>query len=281
MLDFLLSPFKAVYNLDTYLKATKQSVGKTLLFLLYILILFSVLFLAVLSIRTPDLKPFFEQIAEQVAQVIPEMTVKDGKLTANNGEYYEINLNELYKDNGNIPEGLNQKIVFDTERTEPVYPTQLQQEGIGILVTGKEVYLVSNGQVDVRTFDFDKDLNATIDGQYILDNKDEIVQLITKLVNTITIIVMPFIMAFLMLVLLIIAIIAVAVAQLFTRADVSFGEVCSICCYLLAPALFFSLIVYSVPFTIPFVPVLWFLLFMIYSQFILNKIKFHKNNDEE
>ncbi|MBR4508706.1 MAG: DUF1189 family protein [Elusimicrobiaceae bacterium] len=286
MLDFLLSPFKALYNLNTYLKAIKQNVWKTLLFLVYLLVFFSVLFFAVLAIKTPSLTPFFEGIAEQVAQVVPEIRVKDGRLSANNDEYYEITFDKMFQNidqdiTGVPPQAFDQKIVFDTARTEPVYPTKMQQENIGVLITDTEIYILANGQLEVRKLEINKNENISIDRQYILDHKTEIVQLINKIIVMMAVITTPFVIGFFMVIFLILAIIAVAISQLFVRADVSSGDVCSICCYLLAPVFFFLLITFILPFNIPFLGLICFVICIIYAQLILNKIKFYKKTDEE
>ncbi len=286
MLDFLLSPFKAIYSLDTYIKATKQNVWKTLLFLVYLLALTSFLFLAVLAIKTPPLTPFFEQITEQIAQVIPDIQVKDGRLIANNDEYYEISLDQMLTDNAKesdilSQQGFDQKIVFDTARTEPVYPTKLQQENIGVLITDKAVYTLANGRMEVREFSINKDENLSINGQYIRDNKDQIISFINKIILMVAVITTPFIIGFFMVLFLILALIAVAISQLFVKAEVSFGDVCSICCYLLAPIFLFLLIVAILPFNIPLLGLICFVICIIYAQFILNKIKFLANTNKE
>ncbi|MBQ4493391.1 MAG: DUF1189 family protein [Elusimicrobiaceae bacterium] len=270
MADFLLSPFKAIYNLNTYIKATKQSFWKTLLFLVYLLVAFSILFFAVILIKTPPLTPFFKEITEQVAQVMPDIEIKDGKLTANNGQLYEF-----------TPEGLDQKIVFDTSRTEPVYPTQIVQEGIGILITDTTIYMVRDGQVQSYDMNLDKNTNITLNGQYILDNEEEIINYIKRVLFLAAVLLIPFMVLFLMGFLIILAIIATAISQLFVKAEVSFGDVCSICCYLLAPAFLFFFLVIILPFNIPFVWPICFVLFMVYSQFILNKIKAEQSKTNE
>ncbi len=290
MLDFLFSPFQAIYSLNTYLKAIKQSVWKTLLFLVYILVLFSILFYASVMFKTPSLTPFFKQITEQVAQVVPEISVKDGKLTANNNEYYEIDLrklinpealNKAYENpNANL-EAIEQKVVFDTGRTEPVYPTQLKQENIGALITDNAIYVLQNGRMEVYEFNFDKNLNVNLDSKYILDNESVIVDYMNKFVKIVILLSVPFVVAFLMVMFMILALISIAICQLFVRAKVSFGDVCSICCYLLAPILFFLLIVLLLPFNIPLLGLICFIICFVYGQLILNKIKIQQNTIKE
>ena len=290
MLDFLFSPFKAIYSLDTYIKAIKQSAWKTLLFLVYLLVLFSLLFFAAVMIKTPPLTPFFKQITEQVAQVVPEISVKDGKLSANNDEYYEIDpiqlmgaeaANKIYENpNANI-EGIEQKIVFDTGRTEPVYPTQLKQEKIGVLITDKVAYVLQNNRMEAYEYNFDKKTDIKIDGKYIMDNEPTIVGFMNRFVKLVMLISVPFVVGFFMVFFIILAIIAVAISQLFARAEISFGDVCSISCYLLAPILFFVFITFLLPFNIPLHGLICFIILIIYGQFILNRIKYQQNTNKE
>ena len=288
MLDFLLSPFKAVYNLNTYTKAIKQSAWKTLLFLVYLLVMFTALFLAVIAIKTPSLTPIFEKSTEQVAKIMPDIEVKDGRVIANNDEYYEITMEDLLDPNDydyrDIPQQiLDQKIVFDTARTEPVYPTKMQQENISVLITDKTVYMLANGQVETRDFKINKDETFSINGQYLLENKDKIVQIINKVIVTSVIIITTILIAFFMAITMILAIVAVAISQLFTRTNLYFGEVLSISCYLLAPAFFLLLIGFILLLDI-FNIILWticFAMLMFYAQLILNKIKFHERTDED
>ena len=270
MLDFLFSPFKALYSLDTYIKATKQEVWKTILFLFYLLILFSFLFCGGIIVRTAPLTPLLQEITRQVALITPEIQIKDGKLSANNGEYYEIE-----------PTGLDKKIVFDTARTEPVYPTQLLQQNIAILVTDKTMYIAKENQVQSYDFNFDKNQNFTLNTQYILDNQTTIISFIKRFLFFAVLFAMPIAIGFFMFLLMVLAIIATAISQLFAKTQITFGNVCSICCYLLAPGLFFFLLVLLLPFDIPLVWFFCFAIFMVYAQFILNKIKFNQNKIDE
>lgn len=260
MKEILLAPFKAIYNLDIYIKAIKQSVWRTLLFLVYLFVLSSVLFFAGIALKTPSLTPFLQDLTEQIAQMTPDIEVKNGIINANNGEYYEIS-----------PEGFDKKIVFDTERTEPIYPTQMMNENIAILVTAQTIYIFQQDQM--QTYNLKEDINFTINKNFIIDNQSSIIRQMKTFIFWIAVFVIPIIVLLLMFILMILAIVATAISQLFIKADISFGEVCSICCYLLAPALFLLFLITISPFMIPFTWLICFVLFMVYSQFILNKIK--------
>lgn len=258
MLDFLSSPFKAIYNLDTYIKATKQSVWRSLSFLIYTIVLTSILFFVGVLIKTPALTPILQEITTKVAQSIPDIEIKNGVITANNGAYYEIK-----------PEDFDKKIVFDTSRTEPVYPTQMQQNNIAIFVTAKTIYIDQQGRTQI--YNLSEDTNFTLNEQVIMDNQDEIIKTIKKFLYLIALFSLPIITVVFMFILMILAILACAISQLFLKAEVSFGDICSICCYMLAPALFLIFIAFLL--NIPFVWVICFVLFMIYSQLVLTKIK--------
>lgn len=264
MSELLLSPFKAVYDLNVYIKATKQSVGKTLLFLLYLFILTSLLMLAIIVIRTPSLTPALKDLTTKIAEYTPNIEAKNGILNANDGEYYEV-----------TPEGFDQKIVFDTSRTEPVYPTQMQQDGIVVLVTSNAIYV--NQENEMKVYNFKNDLNFSINKNLVLNNQDKIIHNIKLFLFWFVALAIPVVVFFMMMILMILAVIACAVSQLFVKAEVSFGEVCGICCYLIAPALLLILLVMLLPFPIPLVWLICFVMFMVYAQFILNNIKAQKN----
>jgi hypothetical protein len=268
MVEFLLSPFKAIFNLDTYVKATKQTAGKTVLFLAYLFVLTCLLFVAGVFIKMPPLTPTLEKITDNIAQVIPNIEVKNGVITANNNEYYEI-----------TPEGLNQKIVFDTGRTEPIYPTQMAQEDIAILVTSKDVNLLQ--QDNIQTYGLSENANFSINKDFFTENKNLIVETIKKYLILSVFLAMPVVVFLIMLILMILALLAMVIDLLFAKTTLSFGNVFSICCYLLAPVLFFLFIAIILPFNIPYVWLICFVLFMIYSQFILIKMKTQKQAEAE
>jgi len=300
MIDFLISPFKAVFDIDTYIKATKQSPWKTLLFLFYLLVLTSLFCFAFFFIKMPPLTPFLDQVITEFAHSLPDIKIEKGSITANNDGYYEIDLKNVLTNTGNnnffdedfLSEDNNRKIVFDTARTEPVYPTQLENEGVILLVTGKNVYSISQGQM--KTFSPKEDLSITLNEQFLLSNKSEIIKNIKDILFAIFLIIVPIILFITMIIFLILALIACALSQLFARAEVFFGDLMTIACYLLAPVMLLLCVIIVLPFSIPMVPWLWIICFalcMIYSQFILTKIKIQKaqansainneNNDEE
>ena len=82
MKEILLAPFKTIYNLDIYIKAMKQNVWRTLLFLVYLFVLSSVLFFAGIALKTPSLTPFLQDLTEQIAQMTPDIEVKNGIINA-------------------------------------------------------------------------------------------------------------------------------------------------------------------------------------------------------
>lgn len=294
MIDFLISPFKAVFDIDTYIKATKQSPWKTLLFLFYLLVLTSLFCFAFFFIKMPPLTPFLDQVITKFAHTLPNIEIKNGTITANNNKYYEIDLedvlthidNNKFFDEDLFSDDIKHKIVFDTARTEPVYPTQLENEGVALLVTGKNVYSISKGQMQINSPR--EDLNLTLNEQFLLSNKDEMIKNIKSVILAVSLIIVPVIVFFIMIIFLVLAILACYIVQLFfARAEVPFGDMMSIACYLLAPVMILLCIIIVLPFSVPMVPFICFALCMIYSQFILTKIKIQKaqenfaQNDDE
>lgn len=294
MIDFLISPFKAVFDIDTYIKATKQSGWKNLLFLFYLLVLTSLFCFAFFFIKMPPLTPLLDQVITKFAHTLPNIEIKNGTITANNNEYYEIDLedvlthidNNKFFDEDLFSDDIKHKIVFDTARTEPVYPTQLENEGVALLVTGKNVYSISKGQMQINSPR--EDLNLTLNEQFLLSNKDEMIKNIKSVILAVSLIIVPVIVFFIMIIFLVLAILACYIVQLFfARAAVPFGDMMSIACYLLAPVMILLCIIIVLPFSVPMVPFICFALCMIYSQFILTKIKIQKaqenfaQNDDE
>lgn len=261
MLDFLLSPFKALYNVDTYIKAAKQSFGKNFLFLIYLTIFMSVLFLTGISLKIPPMDPFLREFITELAEVIPDITITDGIISAGDGEYIEI------QPEGNLP-----KVVFETNRTEPVYPTQMQQKNIAIFVTSEKIYMTTNGQF--KTHQLDKKINTVLNKQFFLDNQENIIENIKKFMILMALLVIPLIVLFMIGVSYVLAIVALVVAQVSAKTKFSFTNFMGISCYLISPALFFVFLVLIVlPFNIPAVWFFCFIILMIYSKLILTKVK--------
>ncbi len=261
MLDFLLSPFKALYNVDTYIKAAKQSFGKNFLVLIYLTIFMSVLFLTGISLKIPPLDPFLKEVITEVAEVIPDIKITDGIISAGNGEYIEIQPEE------NLP-----KVVFETNRTEPVYPTQMQQKNIAIFVTSEKIYMTTNGQF--KTHQLDKKINTVLNKQFFLDNQESIIENVKKFMLLMALLVIPLIVLFMVGVSYVLAIVALVVAQVSAKTKFSFTNFMGISCYLISPALFFVfLVLIVIPFNIPAVWFFCFIILMIYSKLILTKVK--------
>ena len=261
MVDFLLSPVKAIYNLDTYIKATKQSFGKTLLFLIYLIVLTSIVFFVGILVRTPSLDPFLDETITQIAEVTPVIEIKDGKIKANDGEYIEIQLDP------EMP-----KVAFETSRTEPVYPTQMEKNNIAIFVTGEKIN-ISSGGGNVKIIPINNKINQTITKEYILENKAKMIETIKTFLFWGFLFAMPVIIAFFAAILFVLAVIASAIESMLARANVSFGDVLCICCYMLAPALAFIFLVVIIPLNIPLIWLICFVIFMLYSQLVFTKMK--------
>ena len=269
MKDFLLSPFKAIYNLDTYIKATKQSFGKILLFLIYLIALSSILFFVGIIVRTPPLDPVLRDITVKIAEITPNIEITNGIIKAEDGQYIEIQ-----------PDASFPKVVFETNRTEPVYPTQMEQDGIAAFITAENIYIASgNGQI--KAVQLDKKLNTTINKEFILTNQDNIILSVKQFLFYLLLLIMPIVITFFTLILFVLAIVAAAISQMFAKADVSFWDVVRICCYLLAPALIFLFIVIIIPLNIPLIWLICFIIFIVYSQLIFTKIKMLGAKEED
>ncbi len=261
MTDFLLSPIKAIYNLDTYIKATKQSFGRILLFLIYLIVFTSIVFFVGILVRTPSLDPFLDETITQIAEVTPVIEIKDGTIKANDGEYIEVQLDP------EMP-----KVAFETNRTEPVYPTQMEKDNIAIFVTGEKIY-ISSGNGNVKIVPINNKINQTITKQYILENKADMIKTIKSFLFWGFLFAMPAVIIFFSIILFVLAFIAAAISQMFIRTESSFWDIVRICCYMLAPALLFIFIVVMIPLNIPLIWFICFVIFMTYSNLVFTKIK--------
>jgi|GEM_PF-3446192 Protein of unknown function (DUF1189). len=261
MTDFLLSPIKAIYNLDTYIKATKQSFGRILLFLIYLIVFTSIVFFVGILVRTPSLDPLLDETITQIAEVTPVIEIKDGTIKANDGEYIEVQLDP------EMP-----KVVFETNRTEPVYPTQMEKNNTAIFVTGEKIHIFSGGG-NVKTVPVNNKINQTITKEYILENKADMIETIKTFLFWGFLFSMPFVIIFFSIVLFVLAFAAAAISQMFIRTESSFWDIVRICCYMIAPALLFIFIVIMIPLNIPLIWLICFVIFMTYSNLIFTKIK--------
>ena len=69
------------------------------------------------------------------------------------------------------------------------------------------------------------------------------------------------------------AIISAVILLISTKADVSFWDIVRICCYMIAPALFFIFIAIMIPLKIPLIWFICFVIFTTYSNLVFTKLR--------
>lgn len=252
---FFISPIKAIYSIQFYLKVIKESLWKAFLFLFYLCVLGSVFITFYIPAK---IKPVIDQSVEQTAQIIPDITIDNGVISANGDKRTEI-----------APEALNgYKVVFDTASTEPGYPTQMQKENILIYVNKNTAYMAYNGQFQENTIP--STTNLTLNKQTLLDNKTAIVSFLSNILTVI------FIFAFLLgvLFLTVIAVLVVFIISSSAKQKIPFKQILIIAIYLQAPILALDLILTLLPFTITGMNVILSLvIFVVYSNLIFAALR--------
>lgn len=254
-----LGPVKALYNVKYYLAGLNQSVWKAILFNLYLFFI-TALFVIVITFFTG--KPVTDNLIDNIAQYTPDITVQQGVVTVNNDEPLLIEPKEL--------QGFN--ILFDTGRTEPIYPTEMAQSNTILAVTSDTAYL--NIQDQFEATEIPEDLNMTITRQTILQNKNNISNIMLYTVTIIVVLAQIIKIPLLIL----IGFITAAVVNAFKRAAMPPAKLFKLACYIQAPVTALYILNYASPVKMPLVFFVYLVIFAIYSQLVIAK---YDNGQEE
>ncbi len=257
-----LGPVKALYNVKYYLSGLNQSVAKAILFNVYLFFI-TAIFVIVLTFFTG--KPVVDNLVDKLAQYTPEITIQQGVVTVNNDQPLVVAPKEL--------QGFN--ILFDTGRTEPVYPTEMAQANTILAVTSDTAYL--NVQDQFEATEIPDDINMTITPQTILQNKDTIgnimIYTITAVVVMAQIIKIPF--------LIFIGFITAAVVNAFKRASMSPANLFKLACYIQAPVTALYILNYASPVKMPLLFFVYLIIFVIYSRLVISAYNPDQQEEEE
>ena len=177
------------------------------------------------------MKPLINDGINQVAEIIPDITVSDGVITANNNQRLVID-NKILQ---------GHKIIFDTASTEPGYPTQMEKERIVMYVNKNAIYANFNGQFQETKLE--EDLNVKLSKNELLSNKDKIAAIIKYLLVFIAVLTLLFRMVMLSLLALIIAFIMSMVFKL----NLPFKKLLILALYLQGPVVIFDLVLAVLP----------------------------------
>lgn len=249
----LFGPIKALYSVKYYLENLQKSAWKAVLFVLYLFVISSVVVVISTSITGT---PIVKNIIEKVAQYTPDIDVKNGRVTVNNDEPLTIEPKELG--------GLN--IVFDTDRTEPVYPSEMAKDKTIFLVTGDTTYF--NFQDQFQVTPIPDDFNMLITPQMIMANSPAIANIMLSTIITVIVIAQFIKIPFMLL----LAFLTAALINSLLKTNVRPGRLLKLAFYLQAPATVLFILTYLSPVKIPFVVVIYVLIFATYARLVLSKL---------
>lgn len=258
----LLGPVKALYNIKYYLSGLNKSVWKAILFNIYLFAITAV-FVAVITYFTG--KPVVDNAVDKVAYYTPEITVQQGVATVNNDEPLLIEPKEL--------EGFN--VLFDTGRTEPLYPTEMTQSKTILAVTSDTAYL--NIQDQFEATEIPEDFNMTITPQTILQNKNTISSII---LYTITIIIVLAQIIKIPL-LILIGFIMTAIVNAFTRAALPPAKLFKLACYMQAPVTALYILNFASPVKMPLLFLVYLIIFGLYAHMVISKYNPDAQEEQE
>lgn len=247
----LLGPIKALYNMKFYLESLGKSAWRAFFFVVYISVitvvltsLFSVIFMG----------PTISQTVDTMIDYLPEMEITNGKIKVNNNQPLTIS-----------PETLGgYNIVFDTGRTEPVYPTEMRTSGTLLLISADKVYF--SLQDRFQESQIPADLNANIDRETLNASKEPVANMAMGVILAFMLLAQIFRIPFMLL----LAFVVVLVLGRTMRVPTKSGDNFKIACYIQAPALLIYLISYFTPIPGFLVGFAYLAVFVIYGQIIFN-----------
>ena len=247
----LLGPIKALYNMKFYLENLGKSAWRAFFFVVYISVitvvltsLFSVIFMG----------PTISQTVDTMIDYLPEMEITNGKIKVNNNQPLTIS-----------PENLGgYNIVFDTGRTEPVYPTEMRTSGTLLLISADKVYF--SLQDRFQESQIPADINANIDRETLNASKEPVANMAMGVILAFMLLAQIFRIPFMLL----LAFVVVLVLGRTMRVPTKSGDNFKIACYIQAPALLIYLISYFTPIPGFLVGFAYLAVFVIYGQIIFN-----------
>lgn len=252
---FFISPIKALYSIKFYLQTLKKPLWRAFLFITYLFILSAIF----LSVYVPvKLRPIINTGLEEVANIIPEITVEKGQISVNDGERLVLDNKELQ----------GYKIIFDTSSTEPGYPTQMEKENIIMYVNKNTVYVAYNGQFQENTLQ--DNVNLKISKEILLENRDKIVAAI----NYFMVVVFVLGMLFRIIMLTLLALLVAFLISTISKMNFGFKELLTLALYLQAPIVIIDLLLLLLPVQILGMSVvIALLIFVIYTNLIFAALR--------
>lgn len=257
----LLGPIKALYSMKFYLQGLKKSAWRASFFVLYIFIITAVLTSAV-SIFL--IRPRIAEGVDALIDYMPEMTITEGIIEVNDNRPLKV-----------TPENMGgYNILFDTGRTEPVYPTEMRNDKTIILVGPDKVYFSFNNRYQETPIP--QELNADLDRAALNSAKEPIANMATGAVLAFMLLAQVFRVPFMLL----LAFIVMLILGKSMRVAAESGDNYKLACYAQAPALLIYVISYFTPLPGFLVGFAYLAVFIIYGQLVFNAKRLQPLTDE-
>lgn len=257
----LLGPVKALYSMKFYLQGLRKSAWRASFFVFYIFVLTAVI-TALFSIFI--MRPRIAGAVDTLIDYMPEMTITNGVM--------EVNDNDTLKISPENMGGYN--IVFDTGRTEPVYPTQMATDKTIILVGPDKLYFSFNGRYQETPLP--QDLNANLDRAALNAAKEPITNMAAGAILAFMLLAQIFRVPFM----LILAFIVMLILGKAMRVQTESGDNYKLACYVQAPAFLIYIISYFTPIAGFLVGFAYLAVFIIYGQLVFNAKRVQALPDE-
>ncbi len=139
---FVLDPINSITSVNFYRKVAQQSARRTVLYLVYVALLFSVAAATAIKLRVG---PALDETFHWLETSVPTLQFSNGKLTSD--APMPVTLRH--------PDYSDLAVTIDTSRVEPVTPEMLEKDRLAAYVTSNAVYL-QQGQGEVRVIDLSK-----------------------------------------------------------------------------------------------------------------------------
>ncbi len=257
----LLGPIKALYSMKFYLQGLRKSAWRASFFVLYIFILTAVI-TTLFSIFV--MRPRIAGAVDTLVDYMPEMSITNGIMEVNDNDTLKI-----------TPENMGgYNIVFDTGRTEPVYPTQMANDKTIILAGPDKLYFSFNGRYQETPLP--QDLNANLDRATLNAAKEPITNMAAGAILAFMILAQIFRVPFM----LILAFIVMLILGKAMRVQTESGDNYKLACYVQAPAFLIYIISYFTPIPGFLVGFAYLAVFIIYGQLVFNAKRVQAIPDE-
>lgn len=250
----LFGPIRALYSAKFYLKRLLKSAWRAFFFVVYVLVLTTLFSSIAMYIF---MAPRITQAVDTMIDYLPEMSITNGILVVNNNQPLTIE-----------PAGIgNYNLVFDTGRTEPVYPTEMRNNNTAMLITSDTVYAALDDRFQETPIP--ADLNLELTRETLNESKEPVANIAMG-----AIIFFMFMSQFIRIPLMVLlAFLVLLILANAMRAETKKGDIFKLACYVQAPAMLVYIISFFMPMPSFIVGLGYLAVFVIYGQIIFNAQK--------